>query len=142
MPPPTVRDIGNASVKATFVKAPLGGKAVRKTRSTPFYNRRSLFSLSVLSDTVQHGVLPILRTAFPHRPALTNVAFTLAFPISLTVSGGITQDLVLRAWDTVVVFVVHIRISGQVSFPGHWPLVGERWDSSTVKDLFQIHGFL
>ena len=55
--------------------------------------------LIFLPDMAGYGfrVLPVLRTSFPNRAALTDVALALIFPISFTVGGGITQDLILRA---------------------------------------------
>ena len=92
----------------------------------------------LLPDMPGHGfrVLLVLRASFPHRALLTLVAFTLVFPISFAVGGGITQNLVLWTQDTVVIFIVYILIPRQVPFLRHWPLVGERWYPSTVKDLF------
>ena len=53
----------------------------------------------LLPDMAGYGfcVLPVLRTSFPNRAALTDVALALIFPISFTVGGGITENLVLRA---------------------------------------------
>lgn len=75
---------------------------------------------AVLPDMTGNSfrILPVLRAAFPHRATLTDVAFTLVFPISFTVGGSTAQDLVLQMRDTVVLFIVYIRIPGQVSFFG------------------------
>ena len=79
------------------------------------------------------GMLLVLYAPLPGGTALADIAFV--FPIPFPVGGGITENLVLRAQDTAVGLSVHIRIPGKVPFPGHWPPAGERWDSSTVKDL-------
>ena len=81
-------------------------------------------------------VLPVLCAPLPLWAISANIAFALVFPISFTVGGGITENLVLRAQDTIVIFIVYVRVPGQVSFLCHWPPVGQRWDSSAVEDLF------
>ena len=81
-------------------------------------------------------VLSVLRTILQLRAISANITFALVFLISFTVGSGITENLILRAQDTIVIFIIHVCIPGQVSFLCHWPLVEERWDSSTVEDLF------
>lgn len=92
----------------------------------------------LLPDVAGYGlrVLPILRTFLQFWAISANIAFTLVFFISFTVGRGITENLILRAQDTIVIFIVHVRIPGQVPFLCHWPFVGKRWDFSTIEDLF------
>ena len=54
--------------------------------------------------------------------ALADVTFALLIPFM--VGGGIAQDLVLQAWNTAVIFIVHIRIPEQGLFLGQRSLVG------------------
>ena len=86
------------------------------------------------------SALPALRAAFTYRAAFANVAFALVLPISITVGGRITQDLVLWAEDTIVIFIVNIFIPRQVALPGHRALIGQGRDSFAVEDLFAYHG--
>ena len=81
-------------------------------------------------------MLPVLRTFLQFWAISANIAFALVFPISFAVGSGITQNLVLRTQDTIVIFIVHVCIPGQVPFLGHWSFVGKRWDPSTIQDLF------
>ena len=92
----------------------------------------------LLPDVAGYGlrVLPILRTFLQFWAISANIAFTLVFFISFTVGRGITENLILRAQDTIVIFIVHVRIPGQIPFLCHWPFVGKRWDFSTIEDLF------
>ena len=97
-----------------------------------------------LPDMAGYGfrILPVLRTFLQFRAISANIAFALVFLISFTVGSGITENLVLRAQDTIVIFIIYVRIPGQVPFLCHWPFVGKRWDLSTIEDLFANHGVL
>ena len=92
----------------------------------------------LLTDMAGYGfrVQPVLRTFLPFWAILANTAFTLVFLLSFTVGSGITEDLIVRTQNTIVIFIVHIRIPRQIPFLCHGPFVGKRWDSSTIEDLF------
>ena len=91
-----------------------------------------------LPDMTGYGfrVLPVLRAFLQFWAIPANIAFALIFPISFTVGSGITENLVLRAQDTIVIFIIYVRIPGQIPFLRHRPFVGKRWDFSTIEDLF------
>ena len=89
-----------------------------------------------LPDMAGYGfrVLPVLRAFLQFWAIPANIAFALIFPISFTVGSGITENLVLRAQDTIVIFIIYVRIPGQIPFLRHRPFVGKRWDFSTIED--------
>ena len=75
-------------------------------------------------------------------PAFTNVTFSFVLPVALAVGGGIAQNMVLRAEDAVVVFVIDIFIPGQVPLLRHRAFIGQRRDSPLSKICLQIQGVL
>lgn len=92
----------------------------------------------VVPDMARHGLCTrlIFGAAFADRTIPANVTFAFVLPVAIAVGGGITQNLVLRTEDAVVVFIIDIFIPGQVVLLCHRSLVGQRRDSPAVEDLF------
>ena len=91
----------------------------------------------VVPDMARHGlcVLLIFGAAFADGTVFANVTLAFVLSVAITVGGGIAQNLVLRAEDAVVVFIVNIFIPGQVAFLRHRALVWQRRDSPAVEYL-------
>ena len=78
-------------------------------------------------DMARHGLctLLIFSAAFTDGTGFANVTFAFVLPVAFAVGGGITQNLVLWAEDTVVILITDIFIPGQVPFLRHRPLIGQ-----------------
>ena len=90
----------------------------------------------------RHGLctLLIFGAVFADRTAFTNVTLAFVLPAAIAIGGGITQNLVLRAENAVVILIVNIFIPGQVPFLRHRAFIGQRRDSPAVEDLFADPG--
>ena len=70
----------------------------------------------VVPDMARYGLctLLIFGAAFADRTVFANVAFAFVLPVAIAIGGGIAQNLVLRAEDAVVIFIVDIFVLWQV----------------------------
>ena len=66
----------------------------------------------VVPDMPRHGLctLLIFGAAFADGTVFANVTFALVLPVAIAIGGGITQNLVLRTENAIVIFIVDIFI--------------------------------
>ena len=68
--------------------------------------------------------------------AFTDLSAALVFPISITICCWILQYLIIRAYITVIVFVVCVLRFLKESFLCHWTLVWEKWFDAIIYEEF------
>ena len=81
----------------------------------------------------EFNVIPAFRALAQVRAGGTGTAAALVFAVAVTVRGGITQNLAVRADVTVIVFVIGVFVFFEKTFLGHRTLVREQRSNFPVN---------
>ena len=81
----------------------------------------------VVPDMARHSLctLLILGAAFADGAVFADITLAFVLPVALAIGGGIAQNLVLRAENAVVIFIIDIFILGQVVLLCHRAFIGQ-----------------